>query len=110
MDKDYNELKKKVRRMETKNDRMKNKLHDRDMSTSSTSHSHSCSPPRGRDRDRRARCGRYCSPTPPHRPKSRDREGYSWARHTCKEQFFQAHNAAMEYRKDSERKRSSDGR
>ena len=110
MDKDYNELKKKVRRMETKNDRMKNKLHDRDMSTSSTSHSHSCSPPRGRDRDRRARCGRYCSPTPPHRPKSRDREGYSRARHTCKEQFFQAHNAAMEYRKDSERKRSSDGR
>ena len=110
MEKEYNELKKKVRCMETKNDRMKNKLHDRGMSTSYASRSRFRSPCRGRDCDCHARCGCYLFPTPPHRPGSRDRGGYSQARHTRKEQFFQVHNAALEYRKDSKRKRSSGGR
>ena len=81
------------------------------MSTLSASRSCSRSPSRGRDRDRHARRGRYRSPTPPHRPGSRDKGGdFSRARHTHKEQFFQAHSAASEYRRDYERKRSSGGR
>ena len=110
MDKEYNDMKKQLRRAETKNSRMTEKLHDRDISTS---RSRSRSPLRGkeRDRDRNARRGRYHSPSSPARSRSTDRGGNYRARHTTRhDQFFTAQNSAAEYRKDSERKRSNPGR
>ena len=110
MDKDYNELKKKVCRMETKK-------WPNEEQTSWPWHVHivcvSLSFPfsiswQGLWLSCLLCC--YRSPTPPHCPGSHDRGGYSRARHTHKEQFFQAHNAASEYRKDFERKRASGGR
>ena len=108
MDKEYNDMKKQLRRAETKNSRMTEKLHDRDISTS---RSRSRSPLRGKERDRNARRGHYHSPSPPPRSRSTDRGGSYRARHsTRQDQFFTAQNSAAEYRKDSERKRSNPGR